>query len=95
MNDFEQNSQPDMDWASRAASGDLDAVQPASPVVKPYTRRAAEGERPNVQISLRVPAGWVYQLRRRAIDASEKEVRMITPQEIVRRIVADALNRKP
>jgi hypothetical protein len=62
------------------------------PGVQPYSRRAPAGGRPNKQISLRLPANWIMMLRERAIEAASREQRMITPQEIVRRIVASALS---
>jgi hypothetical protein len=59
----------------------------------PYTRRRPAGGPPNPQISLRIPANWIYRLRERAIRAAGDEDRTITAQEIVRRIIADALSR--
>jgi len=48
-----------------------------------------------VQVSLRLPANWVKMLRHRALAAAAVENAIITPQEIVRRIIAQAMNIKP
>ena len=48
-----------------------------------------------VQVSLRLPANWVKMLRHRALAAAAAEVAIITPQEIVRRMIAQAMNIKP
>ena len=39
------------------------------------------------QISLRLPESWMTKLRRRAANASTTEDRMVSPQEVVRRIL--------
>ena len=52
---------------------------------EPQSPRRDEGG--TTQISLRLPEGWMRQLRRRAANASTTEDRMISPQEIVRRIL--------
>ncbi len=44
-----------------------------------------------VQVSLRLPASQVNALRERAFAAGREEQCMITPQEIVRRMIAAAL----
>ena len=44
-----------------------------------------------MQISLRLPEAWVSALRREAIKASTAEDRMISPQEVVRRLVGQGL----
>lgn len=44
-----------------------------------------------LQISLRLPKAWLSVLRRRAVEASAKEERTISPQEIVRRLVGQGL----
>ena len=54
-------------------------------------RRDRRGE-PTIQISLRLPTSWMALLRQRALAAAAREDCMITPQEIVRRIIEDALN---
>ena len=54
------------------------------------TRRARRGE-PTIQISLRLPTSWMALLRQRALAAAAREDCMITPQEIVRRIIEDSL----
>lgn len=66
-------------------------VAESAVLAAPRRRRAAGAV--SVQISLRVPASWVGQLRERAIAAAWAEDCMVTPQEIVRRIIADALRR--
>lgn len=48
-----------------------------------------------VQVSLRMPANWVALLRRRALAAAHAEDTIITPQEIVRRMIAAALKTNP
>lgn len=48
-----------------------------------------------VQVSLRLPANWVKMLRHRALAAATAEDAIITPQEIVRRMIAHAMNIKP
>ncbi len=55
----------------------------------PPGRRA--GADRTVQVSLRLPAKWISQLRTRALAASANEQSTITPQEIVRRILGSAL----
>ena len=70
---------------------------PAAPLgafVPPHIRHGRQPGRPNIQMSLRVPASWISELRERAIAAAHREDCMITPQDIVRRIIAEAL-RKP
>jgi hypothetical protein len=52
------------------------------------SRRTAE---PTLQVSLRLPASQVTALRELALNASRQEQRMITPQEIVRRMIVKAL----
>ena len=44
-----------------------------------------EGE--TTQISLRLPESWMTKLRRRAAHASTTEDRMVSPQEVVRRLL--------
>ncbi len=44
-----------------------------------------EGE--TTQISLRLPESWMTLLRRRAAFASTSEDRMVSPQEVVRRMI--------
>jgi hypothetical protein len=53
-------------------------------------RRDAEQ---TVQVSLRLPASQVSALRELAFAAGRQEQCMITPQEIVRRMIAAALKR--
>jgi hypothetical protein len=55
-------------------------------------RRGRDDAEPTIQVSLRLPASWVGRLRDRALAASAREQRMITPQEIMRRIIATALD---
>lgn len=69
-----------------------DLTSPWQPEIPPYARRCPPGGLPNVQTSLRVPARWMPLLRKRALCASEQEGRMITTQEIMRRIIAEALS---
>jgi hypothetical protein len=47
-----------------------------------------------VQVSLRLPANWVKMLRQRALTVAAAEDAIITPQEVVRRMIAQALNIK-
>jgi hypothetical protein len=58
-------------------------------------RRAGRGRKdaePTVQVSLRLPASQVNALRELAFAAGRAEKCMITPQEIVRRMIAAALH---
>lgn len=48
-----------------------------------------------MQLSLRLPPGWIALLRQRALAAAAEEETMVTPQEIVRRMIAEALKPKP
>ena len=48
-----------------------------------------------MQVILRLPANWVKMLRHRALAAAAAEDAIITPQEIVRRMIAHAMNIKP
>jgi hypothetical protein len=57
--------------------------------------RARGAEERTVQVSLRLPASWIALLRQRALAAAAAEEAMVTPQEIVRRMIADALKAKP
>jgi hypothetical protein len=97
MTDLDQTFRPDLagtgDDAASGATGPRWPVPSRVPpaAVPPHTRRRPADGRPNVQISLRLPASWVGQLRERAIAAARREDCMITPQEIMRRIIADAL----
>lgn len=59
--------------------------------VQSYSRTRHAGDPPNTQISLRIPASWIVRLREQAIRAAGQEDRTISAQEIVRRILADAL----
>ena len=53
-------------------------------------RGRKEQER-TVQVSLRLPVSQIHALRERALDTARKEQTMITPQEIMRRIITSAL----
>lgn len=55
------------------------------PAGRQTTAKFNEGE--TTQISLRLPESWMTRLRRRAVQASTAEDRMISPQEVVRRIL--------
>ncbi len=54
-------------------------------------RGGRAAEEPTVQVSLRLPASWVARLRQRALAATAREENIITPQEIMRRIISLAL----
>ncbi len=68
-------------------------TQDAPPAPATAGRRASR-ER-TVQVSLRLPANWMVALRQRALAAAAAEDAMITPQEIVRRMIADSLKPQP
>ncbi len=73
----------------------MDASKPPPFAVAPLTGqrgRPTSAGGPKVQLSLRLPANWIYLLRKLAIEASDREDRMITPQEIVRRLVELSLD---
>jgi hypothetical protein len=57
--------------------------------VRPGNSRV-DGER-TIQISLRLPLSWMTTLRQRALAAAAEEDWTVTPQEIMRRIIAEAL----
>jgi hypothetical protein len=63
-------------------------LPPDRPVRRKNSR--ADAER-TIQVSLRLPASQVTALRELAFAAGRREQCMITPQEIVRRMIADAL----
>ncbi len=61
-------------------------------------RRNGRGRRDaeqTIQVSLRLPASQVTALRELAFAAGRREQCMITPQEIVRRMIAGALKSGP
>jgi hypothetical protein len=68
---------------------------PESQPNKPSPEAGRTGRPPatekTMQISLRLPEAWVTALRREAIKASTAEDRMISPQEVVRRLVGQGL----
>jgi len=67
-------------------------MTPSTVTVPAYARRPPSSDgRSNIQISMRVPAAWMPLLRERARAVSEREERTITPQEIMRRMIAAAL----
>ncbi len=70
--------------------------RPAPPELTAPARHPGRTGRPpaieeTLQISLRLPKVWLSALRRRAVEASAKEERTISPQEIVRRLVGQGL----
>lgn len=71
--------------------GVLSATRENFIAVQSYSRTRQAGGPPNTQISLRIPASWIVRLREQAIRAAGQEDRTISAQEIVRRILADAL----
>lgn len=57
------------------------------------TGRGKSDAEKTMQVSLRLPTSWMAQLRRRALMAGAKEDLIITPQEIIRRLIeADLKN---
>lgn len=80
---------------------DLAAKHPSfarapEPQLEPLPLKTGRTGRPTatektMQISLRLPEAWVSALRREAIKASTAEDRMISPQEVVRRMVGQGL----
>ena len=62
------------------------------PPLKPGSARRQAADKPaTVQVSLRLPESWMQALRQRALAATAREERIITPQEIMRGIIAAAL----
>lgn len=76
-----------------AAEDQADRPEGATPARVPAAERVVK-ER-TVQVSLRLPANWVKMLRQRALAAAADEDAIITPQEIVRRMIAQALKLDP
>ncbi len=58
---------------------------------KPRGRGGRGTEEATVQVSLRLPVSWVRRLRQQALAATAREESIITPQEIMRRIISAAL----
>ncbi len=69
----------------------LAAPEPATPARHPGRTGRPPAIEETLQISLRLPKAWLSMLRRRAVEASAKEERTISPQEIVRRLVGQGL----
>jgi len=63
----------------------LQADPPSGAEIAAPSARHDDGE--TTQISLRLPERWMTKLRRRAANASTTEDRMVSPQEVVRRIL--------
>ncbi len=76
--------------ALRTQTKALEALRDMAAAPPPATGRPPAIEE-TLQISLRLPKVWLSALRRRAVEASAKEERTISPQEIVRRLVGQGL----
>jgi hypothetical protein len=78
--------------AAEDPGGRMEDGTPTAPLRSGRKRGTAER---TVQVSLRLPASWVALLRQRALAAASVEDAMITPQDIVRRMIAEALKPDP
>jgi len=72
---------------------ELPAYSAAAPHAQPHDI-AKRNDGDTTQISLRLPESWMTKLRRRAANASTAEDRMVSPQEVVRRILRRELERE-